>query len=106
MASELTVRRESTGADSCTLVLQGALDLDTYETLEHQLAASVSDGKLHITLDLSGITFISSAGFGVFIEAAGTVQELGGWLKFINPSEKARDVFRLLGILLDSCDFD
>ena len=106
MQSKLTVKRKPTKDDSCTLVLRGEIDMDTYEILEHKLATAVSDGKLHITLDLSGITFISSGGFGVFIEAAGTVQELGGSLKFINHSEKARDIFKLLGILLESCDFD
>ena len=106
MTPDLQVDVVPTGGDACTLRLTGTLDINTYDQIEDAFARAMADGRLHITVDLGGIDFISSAGFGAFIEALGTLREAEGDLRFVNPSPTARDIFDLLGVLMDCCDFD
>jgi anti-anti-sigma factor len=90
--------------DACTIIVEGRLDLDNYDILDKAFNDSISSGWTNICVDLAGIDYISSSGFGIFIEAMATVQQLGGSLSFINLSDKAKNIFRLLGIMVKACD--
>ena len=105
MSRQLQIGKLTEGPDRCTLLLTGTIDLTTYDTLDRAFADALTEGQIHLNVDLAKVDYIASAGFGIFIEALATVRERGGSLKFVNPSPKARDLFRLLGILADSCQF-
>lgn len=103
---QLDIKIEDDGANACRLRLAGSLDLGTYEDLDAVFEDVLARGKTDITVDLAGIEHLSSKGFGVFLEAMATVRSRNGRLVFVNPSPKARDVFEVVGAMLDSCLFD
>lgn len=104
MAKELNLQVVSSGNDSCTFIITGRLDLDNYDLLDQAFTDALDTGFIHIRADLAGVDYISSAGFGIFIEAMGTVQQRGGSLTFVNLSNKARAFFKLLGVMVDACE--
>jgi len=66
--------------------------------LESEINTIFDRGIFNIEFDLKELQFISNAGAGVFIGAAGTVSDNNGEIKIINPSDNIREVFDLLGL--------
>ncbi|MHC4885829.1 MAG: STAS domain-containing protein [Planctomycetota bacterium] len=106
MAGDLSVEVLPSGNDTCTIMVSGRLDLENYDTLDQAFGDAIDAGWVHICVDLEGIDYISSSGFGIFIEAMGTVQQRGGSLSFVNLSEKAKSIFRILGVMVSACDLE
>lgn len=104
MENPLTIDMEKTGTDSAVLRVGGRLDVDTYDELDAVFQDLIGHGLVHIEVDLADLEYISSAGFGIFIEAMATVQQYAGTLRFVHLSEKARSIFELLGALHDACE--
>lgn len=105
MRRDLTIKVDKLNDTDCNIFVGGNLDMTTCDNLENTFAELIEFGYRKFIVDLSDIEYLSSAGFGVFIEAMAIIREKNGKVKFVNPSPKARDVFELLGIMLDSCDF-
>lgn len=105
MRRDLVVNVEKTTKTDCAISVGGNLDMTTCDNLENAFSELIELGFRNFVVDLSRIEYLSSAGFGVFIEAMAIIREKNGTVKFVNPSPKAKDVFELLGIMLDSCDF-
>ena len=55
-------------------------------------------GNLSVTVDLSGMTFIGSAGLGVFLEMHRLAVERGGSFVLRNPRPSAAKVFEIVGL--------
>lgn len=77
---------------------RGYLDANTSDDLDELIAAVLQEGCCKIAFDLSGVTFISSAGAGVLMAAFKLAQSQGGGVVFINPSDNVRGVFKTLGL--------
>jgi anti-sigma B factor antagonist len=61
----------STKSDGATrMELQGELDIGTGPELEQAVTRALEDGCREVVLDLSGTTFLDSAGLGALINAA------------------------------------
>lgn len=80
-----------------TLGLVGYLDAHTAPDLEMAIRESISGGKKNILIDFERLDYISSAGFGVFMEFIEEVRSLGGDIKMTGMSPKIRNLFELLG---------
>lgn len=86
--------------------LEGAVDAHTAPQFEQAVQAAVDEGKNHIVVDCSKLTYISSAGLGVFMSFVEEVRDEGGDIKICGLSEKAKQPFEILGFesLFDFCD--
>jgi anti-sigma B factor antagonist len=87
---------------SATVVLDGEIDIATAPAIRRLLLAAISGGDVHLTVDVSGVTFIGAAGIGVLVAAANRAREAGGSLSLLAPSQQVRwllDVLHLDAIL-------
>ncbi len=76
----------------------GELDANSSIYMDEKIGTMIPDGKVNIHIDCSDLTYISSAGLGVFISYLDDIQKLEGKIAFSNMRESVRDVFDLLGL--------
>jgi anti-sigma B factor antagonist len=86
--------------------LKGYLDAHTAPDFEQSLQALVDENRVYIIVNLSELTYISSAGLGVFMGFIEDIRNKGGDIKLAELSEKVFRVFDLLGfpVLYDIFD--
>ena len=78
------------------LRVSGYVDTTTSPDLERRLQALLREKRFHIVVDLSGVEYISSAGWGIFISEIREIREQGGDLKLAGMIPDVREVFDLL----------
>ncbi|MDO4483437.1 MAG: STAS domain-containing protein [Clostridia bacterium] len=81
--------------NAATLKLDGRLDTATASTLETALF-QLGDEINQLTLDMSGVQYVSSAGLRVLLSAHKKYLNAGG-LKLTNVCEGVMDVFEITG---------
>jgi len=79
------------------LFLKGFLDAHTAPALESALQKCIDERKFKIIVNFQELTYISSAGLGVFMGFIEEVRENSGDIKLTNMSAKIFRVFDLLG---------
>jgi anti-sigma B factor antagonist len=84
--------------DILVLKLSGYLDGHTFVELEKSLDTAIKGGSHRIVIDLIELTYIASAGVGVFINSQHQVRKHGGSLQLVNPAPTVREVFGILGL--------
>lgn len=89
---------ESFNGDVLILRLAGYLDGQTFVELERRLQELFKAGKNRLVLELSGLSYIASAGVGVFINSQHQARGAGGSLQLVNPSASVREIFSILGL--------
>ena len=77
------------------IALEGRLDTTTAPDLEQELKTSL-DGVTDLTLDLTDLDYISSAGLRVLLSAHKTMMKQGQ-MKVTNASEIVKEVFDVTG---------
>jgi anti-sigma B factor antagonist len=77
---------------------QGYLDANTAEDLDNLIAAIFDQGVFKLAIDLSGVSFMSSAGAGILMVTHKQADTEGGGAVFVNPSEQVLGVFKVLGL--------
>ena len=80
--------------------LKGFLDAHTASILENTLSNQIEKNKYKIVVNFSNLTYISSAGLGVFMAFIEKVRENGGDIKLSSMSDKVFNIFDLLGFPL------
>ncbi len=83
--------------DVSILFLKGYLDAHTYPHFENELQKLVDEKRYKIIVDFKELSYISSAGLGVFMGFIETVRENTGDIKLCSMSQKVFKVFDLLG---------
>jgi anti-sigma B factor antagonist len=78
-----------------TIALEGRLDTVTAPELEKELKDTLDQAD-SLTLDFSGLEYISSAGLRVMLSAHKAMQGKGG-MKIIHVNEIVREVFDVTG---------
>ena len=91
MAAELTVH-----TDSDRFVLDGELDTHTSPQLDAELG-QVAEGSA-LVLDIAGVSFISSAGLTVILNAQRRLTESGGSLRVERPTPAVQRMIELSGL--------
>ncbi len=88
----------STGNKGGVAVLKvsGYLDTTTASELENALAGLISRQEFRIVVDLAGVNYISSAGWGIFISEIKDIRNNGGDLKLSGMVGDVYEVFQLL----------
>jgi anti-sigma B factor antagonist len=66
------------------------------EKVKEDIKALYSSPNTKLILDLSGIQFIDSSGFGVFLSIMKTANNSYGFFKISNISEEVMELFKLL----------
>ena len=77
--------------------LEGFLDAHTAPQFEEALQKRIAEGGTRIVADGSHLTYISSAGLGVFMSFIEEVREKGGDIRIGGLIPKVRQVFDILG---------
>lgn len=72
----------------------GVINAKTYDMLDETLRELLDSGISDLTLDLSGVTAITSTGVGTLIYAHSACQLAGGKLHIENASPAVKDILR------------
>ena len=86
--------------------LEGAVDAHTAPQFEDAVQSVIDESQYKIIVDCQNLTYISSAGLGVFMGFIEEVRDEGGDIKICGLSEKVKQPFEILGFesLYDFCD--
>ncbi|GEM_PF-682077 len=93
----MDIIRSGTGK-APTLRVSGKLDAYWSDALSGELESCVRRGAQNIELNLSNISFISSAGLRVLLVYIKQMRAINGHLRIVEPSEKVREIFDLSGL--------
>ena len=91
---KVTIRE---GEIAHVLELLGYLDAHTAPVLEEAFQKMIGTGKFRIIVNCKDLTYISSAGLGVFMAYIEDVRANKGDIKMSNMSPKVFNIFDLLG---------
>jgi len=79
------------------LALDGYLDAHTAPQFENAIHDEMQAGHQKMVVDCAGLTYISSAGLGVFMSFIEELREIGGDIKLAAITPKVYQVFEVLG---------
>lgn len=79
------------------LHLRGAIDAHTSSEVETRLEELLQGGAQGVVLDFSDVVYVSSAGFGVLLNALHAFRLTGAELKIAEISERVLRLFATLG---------
>ncbi len=104
MPNPFSVETESSG-DFAVIHLAGAVDAHTAPQFEEAVQTVIESGQNKIIVDCEKLTYISSAGLGVFMGFIEEVRDEGGDIKICGLSDKVKQPFEILGFesLYDFC---
>lgn len=90
---------ETVGAKKATAVLSldGYVDSATSLNMDEAIDSILQQRIYQVVVDLTKVSYISSAGWGVFISKIKDIRENNGGLKIAGMRPDVRDVFDLLG---------
>lgn len=89
---------ENQGNEHVTVVhLKGELDGSNYKDLQSRVDELISGDTNNIIIDMSGLSFMGSAGLRALHTSAKSTQEKGGSVKLLKPSDAAQRVLKTLG---------
>ena len=78
------------------LNLKGTIETTNAGILEDVIQRIINDECYRIVVDLSGVTYVSSAGWGIFISEIKLVRRESGDIKLAAMRPEVREVFDLL----------
>lgn len=85
------------GEDVSVIELKGYLDAHTAPDLENAFQKLLTEKRYNIVVNCRDLSYISSAGLGVFMVYVEDVRNNKGDIKLSNMSPKVYNVFDLLG---------
>ncbi|MGD8414389.1 MAG: STAS domain-containing protein [Candidatus Latescibacterota bacterium] len=95
---KLIISEERTNSEHpiSLITLKGAIETTNASGLEDTLRRIMGDRCYRIVVDLSGVNYISSAGWGIFISEIKRIRRNGGDIKLAAMTPEVREVFELL----------
>lgn len=79
--------------------LEGRLDASGLPVLQELLAGIRPGAGLRVVFDLAGLTFVGSAGIGLFLSFVEELREAGGDARFVRIPEAILSILSLLNVL-------
>jgi anti-sigma B factor antagonist len=76
--------------------IDGVIDTITAGELEEVIDSLLKRSRYRIVIDLAGVDYISSAGWGIFISHIKEVREKGGDIKLANMIPNVHEIYELL----------
>lgn len=96
MANPFSIHK-STEHGLSVLALDGYLDAHTAPDFEKTVQAEFEAGRVQMIVECSKLTYISSAGLGVFMSFIEEIRAAGGDIKICGLAAKVYQVFDILG---------
>jgi anti-sigma B factor antagonist len=96
LPNPFSIQRSTEGALTI-LALDGFLDAHTAPEFEKAIQSEIDQGHRQLVVDGSKLTYISSAGLGVFMGFIEELREQGGDIKICGLTPKVEQVFEILG---------
>lgn len=94
----LKVTQKDLGDGLYMVSAEGSLDLASEHRLRLQTAELITNGHIHIILDLAGIRYIDSTGLVAVVGTLRRVRERNGSLGIVVQKKSVMRVFELTGI--------
>jgi anti-sigma B factor antagonist len=88
---------KSTEQGLSVLALEGYLDAHTAPEFEKAVQTEFEAGRVRLVVECSRLSYISSAGLGVFMSFIEEIRESGGDIKICGLAPKVFQVFDILG---------
>mgnify|MGYP000888624336 FL=1 len=79
------------------VTLEGFVDAHTAPAFENTIQSEIKAGRHRIIVDCAKLSYISSAGLGVFMSFVEEVREIGGDIKICGLVPKVKHTFDILG---------
>lgn len=76
--------------------VDGVVDTITASDLEHVIEGLIGQSRYKILVDLGGVEYISSAGWGIFISKIQEIREEHGDIKLVNMIPNVYEIYELL----------
>ncbi len=92
----IKVAKDTNNPDIAVIKLHGFLDSNTSSDFEHAIRKLVYDKIFKIIINLNGIDYISSAGWGIFVSEIKSIRENAGDLKLVGMIPDVFEIFKLL----------
>src|SRR5437763_14676923 len=96
MATPFTIQRSSED-DLTILSLEGYLDAHTAPIFENAVQEEIDGGHKQLIIDCERLSYISSAGLGVFMGCIEEIGVRGGDVQICGATPKVLQVFERLG---------
>ena len=96
MANPFSIHKSTEGKLS-VLALEGYLDAHTAPEFEKTVQSEFQAGRVQMVVECSRLSYISSAGLGVFMSFIEEIREAGGDIKICGLAPKVFQVFDILG---------
>jgi anti-sigma B factor antagonist len=84
--------------DRVIVSIAGEIDLDTAPTLREELLRVLSNGPLHLILDMAKVSFLDSSGLGVLVGTLRRARMLGGTVSIAAPIRQVLEVLEITGL--------
>lgn len=93
---ELNLSRIGARGDIALVRIRGYIDTTTSSEVSSQLNKLINDENYLIIIDMGGVNYVSSAGWGVFVGEIRRIRENGGDLKIVHMTPDVYEVFEML----------
>ncbi len=88
--------KENNTKDVSEIRVDGVIDTLTAAELEEVIESLLKRDRFKMIIDLAGVDYISSAGWGIFISHIRDIHENGGDLKLANMIANVSEIYELL----------
>ncbi len=92
----IDVKRVGAREDVALLQIRGFIDTTTAPEVHRVLAGLLRDGLVNIVVDMAGVGYVSSAGWGSFVGEIRDIRERGGDLRIVHMAPEVSEVFEML----------
>lgn len=93
---KISVSESGHASDLSIVRIDGVIDTLTATQLEEVLERLFKRHRFKVVLDLAGVDYISSAGWGIFISRIKEIRENGGDIKLANMVANVYEIYELL----------
>ncbi|MBN2102760.1 STAS domain-containing protein [bacterium] len=93
---KIGVRKVGAKFDIILLAISGYVDTTTCQELTQTVQGLTEEGHIQFITDLGGVSYISSAGWGVFMGEIKGIREKGGDIKVVHMNPEVFEVFEML----------
>lgn len=96
--SEIKISLDNTGPGNeiSAIRVDGVIDTMTATELEKVINSLLEQERYYIIIDLAGVDYISSAGWGIFISHIREIRQQGGDIKLVRMIPNVHEIFELL----------
>lgn len=94
---DLSITSEACG-EATVVHVGGEIDVYTAPLLREHLDEHIASGRIHLVVDLGGVTFMASTGLGVLVGRLKLVRAANGSMRLVCSSDRILSVFSITGL--------